>query len=226
MRKAYSKQRRLDSVPIDQVELNLDCRDSIIPVLRALQHVYSDWTLTEKVLDLIGQDVNGKSRTDCGREGMDYWHLLVLASVRLGCNLTYDQLHDLSENHIKLRATMGIGMWDAKTEFKWRRIRDNVCLLTPETIDRISQLIVAAGHHIVPAAVEKMRADSFVMETSIHYPTESSLIRDGLEKILSMCADLAASSNLTGWRQREHLWKKVKSLSRKIDRIALKKGPN
>ena len=163
MRKAYSKQRQLDSVPIDQVELNLECRDSIIPVLRALQQVYSDWALTEKVLDLIGQDVNGDSRTDCGREGMDYWHLLVLASVRLGCNLTYDQLHDLSENHIKLRATMGIGLWDAKTEFKWRRIRDNVCLLTPETIDRISQLIVATGHEIVPVAVEKMRADSFVM---------------------------------------------------------------
>ena len=58
---------------------------------------------------------------------------------------------------------MGIGLWDAKTEFKWRRIRDNVCLLTPETIDRISQLIVATGHEIVPVAVEKMRADSFVM---------------------------------------------------------------
>jgi hypothetical protein len=57
MRKAYSKQRRLDSVPIDLVPLNLDCRDSIIPVLRALQHVYSDWSLTKKVLDLIGQDV-------------------------------------------------------------------------------------------------------------------------------------------------------------------------
>jgi hypothetical protein len=41
MRKGYSKQRRLDSVPIDQVELNLDCRDSIIPVLRVLQQVYS-----------------------------------------------------------------------------------------------------------------------------------------------------------------------------------------
>ena len=226
MRKAYSKQRRLGSVPIDQVELNLECRDSIVPVLRSLQHVYSDSARTQKVLDLIGQNVNSNSRTDCGREGMDYWHLLVLASVRLGCNLTYDQLHDLSENHIKLRATMGIGLWDAKTEFKWRRIRDNVCLLTPETIDRISQLIVATGHEIVPAAVEKMRADSFVMETNIHYPTESSLIRDGLEKILSKCAELAATSNLTGWRQRDHLWKKVKSLSRKIDRIALKKGPN
>ncbi|MEO2018288.1 MAG: ISNCY family transposase, partial [Fuerstiella sp.] len=163
MRKAYSKQMRLDSVPIDQVELNFDCRDSIIPVLRSLQHVYSQSALTQNVLDLIGQDVNGNSRTDCGREGMDYWHVLVLASVRLGCNLTYDQLHDLSENHIKLRAIMGIGLWDEETEFKWRRIRDNVCLLTPETIDRISQMIVAEGHEIDPEAVEKMRADSFVM---------------------------------------------------------------
>ncbi len=226
MRKGYSKQRRLDSVPIDQVELNLDCRDSIIPVLQALQHVYSHSALTRKVLALIGQDVNGNSRTDRGREGMDYWHLLVLASVRLGCNLTYDQLHDLSENHIKLREIMGIGSWDEGTEFKWRCIRDNVCLLTPETIDRISQLIVTAGHKIVPEAVEKVRVDSFVMETNIHYPTESSLIRDGLEKILSMCAELASENNLFGWRQHDHLWKKVRSLSRQIDRMALKKGPN
>ncbi|NQV28455.1 MAG: hypothetical protein HQ518_29225 [Rhodopirellula sp.] len=89
MRKAYAKQRRLGSVPIDQVELNLECRDSIIPVLRALQHVYSDAALTQTAHDLIGQGVNGNARTDCGREGMDYWHLLVLASVRLECNLTH-----------------------------------------------------------------------------------------------------------------------------------------
>ena len=226
MRKGYSNQLRLDSVPIDQVELNLNCRDSIIPVLRSLQHLYSQGDVTQKVVDLIGQDVNQTSRTDCGRQGMDYWHLLVLASVRLGCNYTYDQLQDLSENHIKLRAIMGIGSWDEDTEFKWRRIRDNVCLLKPSTIDNISQMIVAMGHDIVPEAVEKMRADSFVMETKIHYPTESSLIRDGLRRIISMCVELAAANNFSGWRQHAHLWNRVKSLSRKIDRIAQRKGPN
>jgi IS5 family transposase len=41
-----------------------------------------------------------------------------------------------------------------------------------------------------------------------------------------MCAELAANNNLPGWRQHEHLWNKVKSLSRKIDRIALRKGPS
>ncbi len=41
MRKLYSTQLRLDSPSIDQVELNFECRDAIVPVLRSLQHVYS-----------------------------------------------------------------------------------------------------------------------------------------------------------------------------------------
>jgi len=48
MRKGYSRQRLLDNVPIDQVELNPDYRDSIIPVLRALQHVYRDSALMQR----------------------------------------------------------------------------------------------------------------------------------------------------------------------------------
>jgi hypothetical protein len=169
MRKSYSTQLRLDSVPIDQVELNLSCRDSIVPVLRALQHVYSKTDVIDRIMKLIGRDVNGTTATNCGREGMDYWHILVLASARLGCDYTYDQLQDRSDNHIKLRAIMNIGSWDEDTEFKWRTIRNNICQLKPQTIDEISQTIVAEGHEIVPEAIAKLRADSFVMETNIHY---------------------------------------------------------
>lgn len=226
MRKSYSPQLRLDSPPIDQVELNLDCRDAIVPVLRSLQHVYSKPDVTDKIMQLIGRDINGETSAKRGREGMDYWHILVLAGVRLGCNYTYDQVHDLSENHIKLRAIMGIGSWDEHTEFKWRTIRDNVCQLSPQTIDEISRLFVAEGHDIDPEAIKKLRADSFVMETNIHYPTESSLIRDGLGKILEICSELAVGDSVLGWRQHQHLWKRVKQLAREIDRIAAKKGPN
>lgn len=107
-----------------------------------------------------------------------------------------------------------------------QKIRNNICLLRPETIDKISQLVVAAGHDIVPEAIEKVRADSFVMETNIHYPTESSLIRDGLKKIISMCVEWAQEYVLSGWRQHDHLWKTIRKLVRKIERIAQKKGPN
>lgn len=224
MRKSYSNQLRLDSVPVEKVSLNLESRESIVPVLRALQFVYSNPRLTDHILGLIAADINANSRTDTGRSGMDYWHICVLAAVRLGCDCTYDQLQDFAENHRKLRAIMGLGDCD-NTEFKWRTIRNNICLLQPETIGRISQAIVGQGHAIEPRAIEKVRADSFVMETCIHYPTESSLLFDGLRKIISLSAQLAQAHGVSGWRQHLHLLKKAKQLNRKINRISAKKGP-
>ena len=117
---------------------------------------------------------------------------------------------------------MGLGSWDEHTEFKGRTIRDNVCRLSPQTIDEISLLFVAEAHKIDPDAIKQLRADSFVMETNFHYPTESSLIRDGLRKILEMCSELAVGDSIVGWRQHQHLWKRVKQLAREIDRIAAK----
>ncbi len=226
MRKGYSTQLRLDSLPIHRVPLNLECRDRIVPVLRALQQVYSNAETTAAVMKLIEADVNADTRSDCGRTGMDYWHIMVLAGVRLGCNFTYDHLQDLAENHSRLRAIMGIGPWDGETNFSWRTIRNNVCLLKPSTIDAISQIIIANGHAVVPDAIEQVRADSFVMATNIHYPTESSLLRDGIRKIMEFCVQHATVHNIAGWRQHQHLWKSVKTLARKIDRIAAKKGPD
>jgi hypothetical protein len=156
---------------------------------------------------------------------MDYWQTLVLAAVRKGCDLDYDKLQDLAEQHRALRHIMGIGDWD-EANFSWRRIRDNVCLVQPETIEQISHLIVSAGHELNPEAVKKTRADSFVVETNIHYPSESSLMLDGVRVILQLCVLLAGRFDLPGWRQNEHLLKRVKKIARNIARISSRKGPH
>ena len=225
MRKAYSKQLRLDTVPIPDVELNLQSRDRLVPVLRALRQVYSDSNLTDRILALIATDINKDSRTDTGRKGMDYWHICVLAAVRLGCDYTYDQLQDFAEEHRKLRAIMGLGSLD-ETDFHHKTLRNTFCLLRPETIEQINHAIVGEGHKLHPDAIENVRADSFVMETSVHYPTESSLLYDGIRKIISLCVLLAEEHGISGWRQHAHLLKKAKKLNRQINRIAAKKGPN
>ena len=80
----------------------------------------------------------------------------------------YDKLLDLAENHRALRSFMEVGEFD-EMHFSWKRIRDNVCLRQPTTIEEINQLIVAAGHTLAPNAVKRMRADSFVVETNIHF---------------------------------------------------------
>ena len=226
MRKPFSDQQRLDCQTVLQVQLNLHCRDEIVPVLRALQHIYGQPKLHNEILDLVAQDVNNASRHDRGREGLDYWQILVLAAVRLGCNLDYDKLQDLAEQHRALRQIMGIGDWDKGTNLSWRRIRDNICWLKPETVEKISHLIVGEGHRLQGEAVKKVRADSFVVETNIHYPTESSLIFDGVRKVIELCVLLSGSLGVVGWRQHGHLLKKVGQTARQISRIASRKRPN
>ena len=228
MRVATRSQRRLDCTPVSHVPLNTQCRHEIVPFLRALQHIYSRSNLREQILQLVAEDVNAHSSPDLGREGMTYWQILVLASARLELNLDYDALQDLAENHRNLRHVMEVGDWQGDEEqpdFNWERIRDNVCLISPETLKTINQLVSAEGHRLVPEASEAVRGDAFVAETNIHYPTESSLIRDGIRKMLEVAVLLAGLVGASGWRQHEHLYKKVKKLARQCDRIASKKGP-
>lgn len=226
MRKAFSTQGRLDCEAIRNVPLNLNCRDEIIPILAALQHIYAKPDVRDAIMGLVAADVNANARDDRGREGMDYWQILVLASVRIGCNLDYDKLQDLAEQHRTLRKVMGIGDWNENTTFSQRRIQDNVSRLQPQTIERISHLIVQAGHELEPEAVKTSRADSFVVETNIHYPSESGLIFDGIRVILELCVVLAGRFDLSGWRQHEHVLRGIKSTCRNIARISSRKGPN
>jgi transposase, IS5 family len=215
---------RLDSLPIAQVELNLDCRDEIIPILRALQYVYEDADLRGELLRLVGKDVNPQTSRKRGRRGMNYWEIIVLAAARLGCNLDYDKLQDLAENHRRLRQIMGIGDWQEEVDFDWRRIEDNLLKLRPQTVKKISALIVQAGHTLEPRAIAVVRGDTFVVETNIHYPTESTLIGDGLRKILPLAAKLAADNGLPGWRQHKHLLRKARKLVHAIGRASRAKG--
>ncbi len=224
MRLRFNPQPRLDCPAVDEVRLNLNCRDEIVPILRALQHVYSDNKLRREILGLVGKDVNPESSNAHGRPGMGYWQITVLAAVRLGCNLDYDKLQDLAEQHRNLRLLMGIGDWEERIDFDWRRIRDNLCHLRPETLTKMNQMVVAAGHRLAPEAAQMVRGDTFVVETNIHHPTESSLLGDGMGKVLPLAAELAAQHDMSGWRQHKHLQKNVHKLVQKIGRASRAKG--
>ena len=218
-------QERLDCLPISEVKLNLNCRDEIIPILRALQHVYSYAPLRRELLGLVGKDVNQGTSRKHGRRGLNYWEVTVLAAVRLGCNLDYDKLQDLAENHRSLQQIMGIGAWQAEdVDFDWRRLEDNLLKLRPETLKKVNDLIVRAGHELKPQAIASVRGDTFVVETNIHHPTESTLIGDGLRKIMRLAAGLAAENRLGGWRQHEHLLGSVRKLVREIGQASRAKG--
>ncbi len=224
MRIAFDPQLRLDCPVVPEVRLNTDCRDEIIPILRALQHIYGRPELRDQLLEAVAQDVNGITRADQGRPGMDDWSILVLGAVRLGCNFNYDRLQNLAEEHRSLRRIMGIDGWCDNQTFDWRCLRDNLTLLSPDTIERLNHLIVAEGHRLVPDAAHTVRCDSFVVAADIHYPTDSGLIGDGLRTIIRTSQRLADLLSQAGWRQHSHLRQVVKTHRRTINRIAAGKG--
>ena len=221
----YQRQQRFDCSPISQVPLNFSCRDEIVPLLAGLQHIYTDNQLRNKVVSLVAADLNRDTRRDVGRPGMDDWQVVVLAAVRLGCNFDYDKLQDQVENHRALRGILGIGDWEDGDGFTFRRIRDTLCKLSPKTLAKLNDAIVSAGQQLHGDAVSKVRADSFVVETNIHYPTESSLIWDGVRKFVPLCVGIAQLYELSGWRQAEHLTKKIKKLAQGISRLSSSKSP-
>lgn len=225
MRRHYEKQRRFDSTPIGELVLNYACRDEVIPVLAGLQHLYTCSSLRNKVVKFVAEDINEDSRRDVGRPGLDDWQIVVLAAVRLGCNYDYDKLQDQAENHRALRTMLGVGAWDESTSFGARRIRDTLCQLQPATIAAINHAIVCHGQELHGEAAESVRADSFVVETNIHYPTESSLIGDGMWKIIPLCAKLAEEIGASGWRQSQHLLRRIKEDVRTISQISASKSP-
>lgn len=226
MRKAYSRQRRFDGSAIAEVQLNLDCRDEIVPILAALQGIYTSHDLRRKITHLVANDLNQHTRRDVGRTGFDDWQVVVLAAVRLGCNLDYDKLQDLGENHRALRGLLGVGDWDGQTSFNWRRLRNTLCMLRPETLHHINHVIVEFGQRLHGQASREVRADSFVVETDIHYPTESSLIGDGLRKIFPLCVALARELGVGRWRQHRHLRKRIQHAVRSISQIGASKSPH
>ena len=225
MRKHYDRQRRFDATPIGELMLNSNCRDEMIPILAGLQYVYSTASLRNKVVKLVAADINENTRRDIGRRGLDDWQIVVLAGVRLGCDDDYDKMQDLAENHRALRTMLGLGDWENGPSFDWRRIRDTLCRLKPSTIEAINQAIVGHGQELDGEAAARVRADSFVVETDIHYPTESSLIGDGMRKIIPLSVKLAAELGSTIWRQHKNEFKKIENLIRHIAKISSSKSP-
>jgi len=217
MRKQINNQLGLDSSYIADIEFDLNSRHEIVPILMALQHIYSQPSRLNKVLELVETDVLGNSQKAKGTPGMDCWEIIVLAAARLGSDLDFDALVDLANNHRKLRQMMQIGDWEEKT-FARSTVNDNIRKLKPETLRAISELIVEAGHKLSPNAITKVRGDSFVVQTNIAYPIDTRLVFDGLRKVLHYLNKLDQLVDTTTWRQYQHHTRKAKKQLRRIEK--------
>lgn len=149
MRKALEEQIKFGGVAIPSIQFDVKSRDDIVQILLGLQHFYCDETHREKILALLDQFIPSQVSREHGRPGMHLWQILVLGTLRLNLNCDDDRIHDLANNHLKIRQMLGHGSFDDQNEYRLQTIKDNVSLFTLEILDQINQVVVQAGHQLV-----------------------------------------------------------------------------
>ncbi len=123
---------------------------------------------------------HAKSRSR-GRRGVAaeiVLRLLLLKHIR---NWSYDVLEREVRANLVYRDFTHVGAGktpDAKTMGRWG------LAVGPEVIKQIHQRLVKLAQTDGLAAGRKMRVDTTVVETNIHYPTDSSLLGDGVRVLI------------------------------------------
>jgi hypothetical protein len=221
MRKVIDLQMEFWKKDIANIEFDLQSRDEIPKLLIGLKYIYSIPPIREKIFKVLKQIVPKKSH-ETGRPGMDLWKILVLGTVRLNCDWDFDKVHEMANNHHKLRQLLGHSETDFDSNYALQTIRDNIVLLTPQILDEVNQVVVKAGHRIITTKKEQElrgSCDSFVVETDVHYPTDTNLLFDAMRKMISLIAIICSEIGITAWRQSHHNITKVKGLLRGIQRL-------
>ena len=141
--------------------------------MEAADRVLADEEIVTAVYEALAQR-HPKSRSR-GRKGTPaelVLRLLVLKHVR---NWSYEVLEREVRANLVYRHFTRVGkVPDAKTMGRWG------VAVAPDVLERVHARIVAIARENRLVEGRRMRVDTTVVETNIHYPTDSSLLGDGV----------------------------------------------
>jgi transposase, IS5 family len=143
--------------------------------------------------------------------------LLILKHVR---NWSYVVLEREVRANLVYRNFTRVGfakMPDAKTMGRWGGA------LGPEVIKQIHERIVSIAQQKGIAEGRRMRVDTTVVETNIHYPTDSSLLGDGVRVLTRVMKKITGIVGEVGAKLRDRS-RSVKHRVMEIGRAARAKG--
>lgn len=229
MHKRFEQQITLGTVSIADVTFPLRSRDELPPTLAALQYIFITPELNNKVFELLEEKICTKKKKT-GRPGMDLWHILVLAVVRHATNTNWDTLEGWSNYHELIRQIMGVHNprfnESERISFHYQTIIDNVSGIDEELLEKINRLVVEAGHKMVFKKKEdeglRLKTDSFVVETNVHFPTDLNLLWDSMRKCMDIVEQLNKVVKIEGWRKIKSLRMAFKSIFRHTSNVVFK----
>ncbi len=232
MRKRFAQQLSLGQIPIEDAQINYKSKNALNELLFALHTIYCNPNYNEQIFVLLEKHISGQKKKT-GRNGMGLWCIFVLSQVRLCMNISYDVLHDLANNHRTMRELMGVEHefgYDRIT-FGYQNIYDNVSSLSDELIKEINSVIVEFGHKEVFKKKEetalRLKTDSFVVESNVHFPTDYNLLWDSARKCLRTVSKfLGKYHGIKGWRKIKNWNYEIKGLMRELGKASSSGGKN
>jgi transposase, IS5 family len=145
-------------------------------------------TIVAPVYEALGRrHSKSRSRGRLGAPAEMVLRLLILKHVR---NWSYEVLEREVRANLVYRDFTRVGGGktpDAKTMGRWG------LAVGPEVIKRVHEQLVAIAQAEGIAAGRRMRVDTTVVETNIHYPTDSSLLGDGVRVLTRVMKKITAS---------------------------------
>jgi IS5 family transposase len=144
--------------------------------------------------------------------------LLVLKHIR---NWSYQVLEREVRANLVYRDFTRVGgtkMPDAKTMGRWG------VALGPEVLKQVHERLVQIARDKGVTAGRRMRVDTTVVETDIHYPTDSTLLGDGVRVLTRIMRKITQIVGTAGTKLRDRR-RSVKLRLLEIGRVARAKGP-
>jgi IS5 family transposase len=132
---------------------------------------------TPGILELVYEDLIGLKSAETGRIGMTAEQVFRCAILKQYRNLTYEELAFHLEDSDSFRAFARLGRGQRPSA---STLQENVKALREETWEWANRVV---SEHARKEGIEKgrtVRMDSTAVEADIHYPTDSSLLQDGV----------------------------------------------
>jgi len=147
MRKRFEQQYVIGQLQIQDTIINPKRKSALDELCAALKEIYCNEGYNEQVLSILENSLSDVDLKN-GRPGMELWVLFVLSQVRMCLNTSYENLHNLANNHHTLRQILGIERESSfgRIEFEYQQIYDNVSKLSDDTLRAINDVIVEFGH--------------------------------------------------------------------------------
>ena len=82
MRVAYRRTNTLGVIPIEKIEIDTKSRDDRPRILLALQKLWKNKRLRDRVLAILEKEIGDGIDQDVGRPGMSYWRIYVIGVLK------------------------------------------------------------------------------------------------------------------------------------------------